>query len=388
MIRSFLRSFFLSIVVVLLAFSLAWSQSLSADSSYYVVIGAFAIPKNAIAHTAKAKEQHYDARYALNPNRKLVYVYVLNTEDRMAAIDEAVKLQNQSSYPDTWVFKGLLGENPQAVKIELAERKEAEKKLETSPVVGVGADLSNTNSTNEAKPLTKKFFFKVIAFATRDTVESDIEVFDADAVRSTKVGTYLGNNLVQVAPLKNKSGSMLVVCDVFGYRKLQYPLNFNTPEQSDVATIQGDTVLVPFELVRLQKGDKATMMNVYFYKDAAVMRAESRSEAGDLLHMLNENPKYKIRIHGHTNGNAQGKIITMGDSKDFFSLKRENKQARGSATKLSLRRAEVIQQYLIQNGIAPDRTQVIAWGGKQPIYEVDHMAAQANVRVEIEILDN
>jgi len=104
--------------------------------------------------------------------------------------------------------------------------------------------------------------------------------------------------------------------------------------------------------------------------------------------MLQENPRYKIRIHGHTNGNSAGKIISMGDSKNFFQLNKDNKEGRGSANKLSEERALLIQKYLIENGIDPARSEVKAWGGKQPIYEVDHQAAQANVRVEIEILDN
>jgi outer membrane protein OmpA-like peptidoglycan-associated protein len=118
------------------------------------------------------------------------------------------------------------------------------------------------------------------------------------------------------------------------------------------------------------------------------MRPESRYEVNSLLEMLTENPKYKIRIHGHTNGNSNGKIISMGDSKEFFALTRDNKEGHGSAKKLSEERAILIQNYLISNGVEASRTEVKAWGGKQPIYDVDHAAAQANVRVEIEILDN
>ncbi|MBP9927510.1 MAG: OmpA family protein, partial [Cyclobacteriaceae bacterium] len=111
-------------------------------------------------------------------------------------------------------------------------------------------------------------------------------------------------------------------------------------------------------------------------------------EVGSLLEMMKENPKYKIRIHGHTNGNSAGKIVSMGDSKNFFMLTRDNKDGHGSAQKLSEERAMLIRQYLVENGIDANRMEVKAWGGKKPIYEVDHPAAQANVRVEIEILEN
>ena len=390
------------------------------DQSLYVVIGAFAIPRNAIEFTENAKKQNYAAVYELNPKRKLFYVYVMHTEDRKAAINESIRLQKQSPYTDTWVYSGLLGDNPQVVKINESERAEAIEQLteEKKPasdmapgtivVTEVNQEVKSETETNteEVKavaegtivaavkptiieePGAKPFLFRITSLVDRDTLAGDVDIFDADAAtKNRKSGTYRGNDWVNVKPV-NKSGNMLLECEVFGYRKLQLPLNYNTPEATDGVTIDGNQITVPFELVRLQKGDKAIMFNVYFYKDAAIMSPESRYEVNSLLEMLQENPKYKIRIHGHTNGNSAGKIISMGDSKNFFQLNKDNKEGRGSAKKLSEERALLIQNYLIENGIDPVRSEVKAWGGKQPIYEVDHQAAQANVRVEIEILDN
>jgi outer membrane protein OmpA-like peptidoglycan-associated protein len=390
------------------------------DQSLYVVIGAFAIPRNAIEFTENAKKQNYPAVYELNPKRKLFYVYVMHTENRKAAINESIRLQKQSTYTDTWVYSGLLGDNPQVVKVNEAERAEAIEQLteekkpagDMAPVTIVVAEVNqearseSDSKTEEVKavaegaivvpvkpsiieePGTKPFLFRITALVDGDTLAGDVDIFDADAAnKNRKSGTYRGNDWVNVKPV-NKSGNMLLECEVFGYRKLQLPINYITPESTDGVNVNGNQITVAFELVRLQKGDKAIMFNVYFYKDAAIMRPESRYEVNSLLEMLQENPKYKIRIHGHTNGNSAGKIISMGDSKNFFQLNKDNKEGRGSAKKLSEERALLIQKYLIENGIDPARSEVKAWGGKQPIYEVDHQSAQANVRVEIEILDN
>lgn len=389
------------------------------DQSLYVVIGAFAIPRNAIEFTENAKKQGYPAVFELNPKRKLFYVYVLHSEDRQAAINESIRLQKQSPYTDTWVYSGLLGDNPQVVKINDAERKDAIDQLKTDnkPVAEITSvvateviaqQASGVNAKNdgmkpgsdtlqvanaktdmfEEVPGTKPFLFRIKALVDGDTLSGDVDFYDADAAKKNrKSATYRGNDWVNVKPI-NKSGNILLECEVFGYRKVQLPINYNTPEATDGVRVDGNKVTVPFELVRLQKGDKAIMFNVYFYKDAAVMRPESRYEVGSLLEMLQENPKYKIRIHGHTNGKSAGKIISMGESKNFFQLNKDNKEGYGSAKKLSEERALLIQKYLVENGIDVGRTQVKAWGGKQPIYEVDHASAQANVRVEIEILDN
>ncbi len=104
--------------------------------------------------------------------------------------------------------------------------------------------------------------------------------------------------------------------------------------------------------------------------------------------MLQENPKYKIKIHGHTNGGAHGKIISMDkDSKNYFALQ-NTREGVGSAKKLSEERAAVIRNYLVSNGVDASRMEVKAWGGKRPIHDKHSTRANENVRVEIEILEN
>jgi outer membrane protein OmpA-like peptidoglycan-associated protein len=405
-----MRLFFYLAVIIFCCPSLTTAQEMPhTDQSLYVVIGAFGIPRNAIEFTENAKKQGYPAQFELNPKRKLFYVYVLHTEDRKSAVTETVKLQKQSPFHDTWMYQGLLGDNPQVVKITETERKEVmvtlvEENKTTNPTDTVKQIPTSTITTTEPKPEEKTkpkavtplapadnrmFLFRITALADKDTLAGDVDVFDADgtAAKKRKMATYRGNDAVSVKSI-NKSGNMLLECEVFGYRKLQLPLNFNNPDSTEGVTLENNVVNVPFELVRLQKGDKAIMFNVYFYKDAAVMRPESRYEVNSLLDMMNENADYKIMIHGHTNGNAAGKIISMGTSKNFFQLNADNKEGRGSAKKLSEERAMLMKQFLIENGVKADRIQVKAWGGNQPIYEVDHASAHANVRVEIEILED
>ncbi len=119
------------------------------------------------------------------------------------------------------------------------------------------------------------------------------------------------------------------------YRKIQTVANFNQPEATEGITVEENKTVVPFELVRLKKGDFAVMYNVYFFKDAGIMRPESKYEVNSLLDMLKENPKYKIKIHGHTNGNAHGKVVSMGDSKNFFSITADVQEGFGSFKTIS-----------------------------------------------------
>lgn len=416
-------SFLLFALTVILNFKVsATNGQLDEKNSNYVVIGAFSIPKNAIEFTESARKNNLSAEFSINPARNLFYVFVLHTGSKQMAFEEAKKLREKSPYSDTWVFTGLLGEdqvkgndvNPvtgeKIIKIEAQDKPAnvvASSNGQTTSTIVKNSEVASTNATLVDPPKTevkepesikatqieeieeggKKFLFKIFTYVGSKEVQGDVDVMDLDKTKPRKVASYRGNEPVNVKPA-NKSGNVSLVCEVFGYRKISTSINFNEPQATEGIKMEDDKSVVPFELVRLKKGDYAVMYNVYFYKDAGIMRPESKYEVNSLLDMMKENPKYKIRIHGHTNGNAHGKVISMGDSKNFFALTSDVKEGFGSAKKLSEERAKVIQSYLIKEGVDPKRLQVKAWGGKRPVYEQDHAQAQANVRVEIEILED
>lgn len=369
----------------------------------YVVIGAFEFKKNAVRFSAKASNE-FKVMYEVNPNRNLYYVYILKTKDRQAAIAEALRLQANSPYNDTWVYSGPLGTDVGAVRGSDINpvTEEAIESVKATDAPAVEANVAEEPSTTieaeegvgekvEEKPLAvnddkqKNFLFRIYRADNNAELEGHVDVIDVE--RSRKLGTYAGNKAVQVSSPGTSSGNISLLCEVFGYRKVQKTVSFGDP-QGESITFDDDTYVVPFELVRLQKGDIAVMYNVYFFKDAAVMRPESRWEVNSLLDMLKENPNYKIKIHGHTNGNASGKIISKDEKSDnFFSLT-DTKDGFGSAKKLSEVRAEIIRDYLVANGIDASRMQIKAWGGKRPLVDKLHTQAQNNVRVEIEILED
>ena len=555
----------------------------------YVVIGAFSHEKNAIHFTDDAKHNRYPARFEMNPNRNLYYVYVLTTDDREYARAEALRLRSETKYFDAWVYSGVFGNigvaaingdqqdfnpvtgqrlenvnagenqkpteqadinsgrtlnraqqsmngstqveqqaslqsNPSAkrnnnvaaqrqakanpsIKPSGTQRQEngegqgenamdqiegeqqtsgsydpARKKnsvgvLQTGNTGAVikqrtsegvqqqsgdtsqenqqeasGAEqtypvsqreissetttLATKNAAKETsaeaqqtsdrlqndaqrtgtdsddgsvetdlittqqavkipapvrqstEPLSsedvvgKNFYFHLYRADNLNTVPGEVDAIDFE--KSRKMGTYPANEGVKVTMAGGKMKHISFVCQVFGYRKQQ--LEFDPDSPSDLLYLDDKgNLVVPFELVRLQKGDIAIMYNVFFFKDAAVMRPESRYEVNNLLDLLVENPSYNIVIHGHTNGNASGKIIRMDKAGNFYSLS-GTKQGFGSAKQLSEERAVVIREFLISSGISADRMQVKAWGGKKPIHDKHSVRAQENVRVEIEIL--
>ena len=366
------------------------------DTSHwsYVVIGAFAVRDHANTCVENAKKMNFNAESALNPTRNLYYVYVLHTVDRETAVTEANKIRKATRYSDTWVYTGILGNRTEVTKgsddnpITAQPPGKAETKDTTALVMREGSITEST--VNKVAPMveaeggSKNFLFKIFTADDQRELAGDIDVIDAE--KGKKVASYQGNQNVVIRPV-NKTGNVSFVCEVFGYRTLKQDLNFNRPQEAEgIVTEQGQTI-VPFGLIRLKRGDISVMYNVYFFKDAAIMQPQSRNEVTSLLTMMKENPALKIRIHGHTNGSAPGKIISVGKSRKFFSLT-DTMEGFGSAKKLSAERAKVIRAYLMAEGIDEKRMEIKAWGGKRPVYDKLGAQARSNVRVEIEILED
>jgi len=383
-----------------LNFGAIGGSQIDGANSNYVVIGAFAIQSNAKHFAENAKKLNFKADLDINPTRNLFYVYVLHTGDSAVANAQARKLRTQSRFNDTWVYRGLLGIDAKSgMDVNpVTEEKLVEvesKDTQAIPVIPQAEIESANTSTEESKPTvvqpilgtieagSKGFIFETNS-SMGEPVDGEIEVIDAE--RNVKSASYESNKLVGLKPI-NKSGRLTLMCQVFGYRKAQTDVNYNLPASTPGAVVENGYTIIPFELIPLRKGDIAVMYNVLFFKDAAIMRPDSRYEINRLKDIMIENPNLKVKIHGHTNGNSAGKIIRMGDKKSFFSLT-GGEEGFGSAKELSQSRAEVIRDFLVEEGVDVNRLVVKAWGGKRPIHNKKSSLAHENVRVEIEILED
>ncbi|CAN0498235.1 unnamed protein product, partial [Phaeothamnion confervicola] len=170
----------------------------------YVVIGAFSIQKNATRFTRQAPKYDLSAKYAMNHNRDLYYVYVLTTDQRTKAIDAALALQNRpdSVFSDAWVYHGSFEKSEQGEVISSKEINQSSKQKSSAEVI---AQSDNTKSTPE-KEETKPFIFRITRLDDSTEVTGDVLVVDVD--RAIKIGTYDGNKTVDVPKPKGKSGEI------------------------------------------------------------------------------------------------------------------------------------------------------------------------------------
>ena len=417
-----LRSTFISSAVgILVFFSVHAHQTPTSikdsERRSFVVIAAFNFHHNAKRYTEYIQGQEMSAAYAFNKDRQLYYVYALMSEEDRKAKDLVWKLRENHDFNDAWVFRGRLVENEKVaelIKVDIpatSTKMASDKSVPESNSGSTAQSLVDSSTKNQLtqhservaspalrkvaarkEPLIKeqyKLYINTINAKKFKEVRGLMEIRDHQ--RDKKVKAVNSHQLFGVNDPKNGNHTIKVVSRIFGYRPAEHVINLEQPvNDSTTAFVEtiGDSIIVHFDLERLRKGEIAVMWNVLFFKDAAIMRPESKAEVNSLLAMLKENDRLKIKIHGHTNGNSHGQLLHLNlEDKDFFSLSGNHMEDIGSAKKLSEYRGYTIQYYLMDQGIDESRMEVIGWGGKKMIFDKHDPQARKNVRVEIEITD-
>ncbi len=401
------KFYYLSFIVGLLSiFNSAFGQpSNELKPGYYVVVSAYAKSRENVAqnYIELLKLKGYKADYGFNTSRNLYFAYLSYFDNLKASLQEMRNTRSKGEFKEAWVrvVPGDITEAPlvtqapvpvepvkaipeTVTKTEASEVPQAEVNPEPDPAIIDNPEIKQYPVMTLGNT---EVFLSLYNARNNRIVDGMVAVVDTD--RSKQLTKVKGNEYLVLPDPKSKSGQLTLICEAFGYRKVQQEINYPLPLADTVKPyidLMGTTLVINFDLVRYHKGDIATLYNVYFYNDAALMRSESKFELNNLLQLMQENPNYKIRLHGHANGNYHGKILSVGPDKNFFSLDGA-KQSVGSAKDLSGNRAGVIKEYLVANGIDASRMEVRAWGGKRPIYDKRSVNAQKNVRVEVEILE-
>jgi outer membrane protein OmpA-like peptidoglycan-associated protein len=390
---------------------------------YYIVVAAYRARSLDFVKrfTTRVNRNGRHAKYGYDAIRGFYYVYLDYYTNFDVSIKEMLKTRKAGGFTDAWVR--IMKTQPMNEKVNLlveqkagestppGEKIQLKKEEEIKPVEpareavtlqetvvtqvalisnAVTIENLNTDPVYHPEILTHAPVFLSMNNPTNNSiVPGDIEVIDTE--RSRLISKVKGNDYLTLPDPKSKSGNLTLVGSAFGYRRLQHEIGYKSTEKDTLQpyiALVGNYYMIKFDMVRLHRGDIATLYNVYFYNDAAIMLPESKYELNSLLQMMKENPRYRIRLHGHTNGHARGTIVTMGERKNFFELTPDVKKGIGSARDLSRERAEVIRDWLIANDISADRMDIKAWGGSRMIHDKNSVHARKNVRVEVEVLQD
>lgn len=362
---------------------------------YYVVIGGFHNEDNAKRLCVYAAEQNLPAVYAFNADRKMFYVYVRATQTKEVADDILGRLRTTTVFRDAWVFNGQLSGSSLVRRQPPAIEKTAPPEIEHQQPEPVAEVVENTSSSasvaeetpppsNAPKPAGRPFIFKLVNEETGTPVDGMVRLMENE--RAAQFRGYNANGIVYVPAPSNRSGKWIVVAQALGFRPSRVSVVYEKADQLEGATVGSDNeIVIPLGLKRVKKGDYIEMESVKFFNNAALLAPGSEAELEQLVAMMEENPRYQIRVHGHTNGDDDRDIVSIGKSTNFFGSDVANAKSHGSAKELSLLRAELVKAYLVQQGIDDSRISTKGEGGREMIYDPKGTLAGLNDRVEVEI---
>jgi len=118
-------------------------------------------------------------------------------------------------------------------------------------------------------------------------------------------------------------------------------------------------------LKKVEVGSKIVLQNIFFEFNKAILQPESKPELDRLVKLLNDVPSLKLEISGHT---------------DNIGTQAYNEQ-------LSEDRAKAVVDYLIKQGIGPDRLTHKGYGFSQPIADNTTEEGRAlNRRTEFKVI--
>lgn len=411
------------VVFFVLSFQTSAQSTRELEEGYYVVIGVYSESKEYYAqrYVKTVAEEGYEAAYGFNSSKKYYYVYIYSSQSINSAIRRMRQTRQTTPFGDSWVFVcdgGIastgIGQNDLVISDtpsrqesdgEVIRQDKEQERAEATPAVTdkeegeeqaskelvdeAPVEASNPSGKNKVESLSDvKVLFNLFDASNNEAVKGQVQVIDTE--RAKYLETRKGGENVSIKDPGSATGKLSLICDRFGFRKQQKEINYFDPlsdSTREYIEYANGVYTVNFDLVPYRVGDIVIMYNVSFFRDAAIMRPESKYEITSLLEMMQKDPDLVIRIHGHVNGRQPGKIIGRGGSESYFALSKSNKEGFGTARDLSRQRAELIRQFLIDKGINEDRMEVKAWGGRRMLYDKLSTRADENVRVEVEILE-
>ena len=317
------------------------------SNEYYVVIGTYYEEPNALKHMQQARLYVKGAGYFFNNTTNSYYVFAYKSGDKYFTLKKLHELRANAYFKDAWYYKHRVNK-----VLAKKQRKKNDLQATKPPPPAKGAVLQQggpeKTETIHILPVTE-----------------DVP----DVVLEAK-----GPIVNASEPHRDRPKNDLVA------DSRSHTIPAVTTDFVDKSAID--------QLQTAKSGDVIIFNNLLFHRNAAILQRSSESDLNKLLGIMLDNANMKIKIHGHTNGDFRGEIVTMGKkNKDYFQANSKNNYVQGDAVLLSIERAKIISKYLKEKGVLASRIQVQGWGGQKTIYPLNSTNASLNSRVEIEILE-
>lgn len=120
-----------------------------------------------------------------------------------------------------------------------------------------------------------------------------------------------------------------------------------------------------YKLTKLVVGEYIQLKRIYFQEGEFELLSLSYEQLNTLVTLMNNHPKMKIEIAGHTDNSGSAKYNQ----------------------RLSQNRADAVKRYLVDKGVKKKRIKGVGYGGTKPIVNgKDPKSKQENRRVEFKVI--
>ena len=221
----------------------------------------------------------------------------------------------------------------------------------------------NDNTIESKVDVTRKFLTvfrgNTIDLLNAQPVAATIDITDNGSGKITEtVNTNSATGKFLITLPSGKNYGIAVKANNY----LFHSENFDLPDGGE-----DNIVSKTIQLKNVAVGNTITLTNIFFDLGKATLRIESNAELDRLVKLMNDAPKLKIEISGHTDNTGSAAM-------------NEN---------LSQQRANAVVAYIVTKGIDTSRLTAKGYGSKKPIATNDtESGRQQNRRTEFKITSN
>jgi outer membrane protein OmpA-like peptidoglycan-associated protein len=386
-------------------------------AGYYVVIASFEKESNAREFVAEVRHTFEDASYSYDKSRKMYYVHVFKTSRKEEAQKWTAVLRNEKGFKEAWVLADAGSDA--AFALQGARSHQMARYGGVSAGFGDGLVLTSAApdgntaryEANDAASVARESWVKAETVSYLRGAARRPDVFSNDGLKSQAFTFVIedpdGKEMPGEVSLVNFEKSKVIasfrpgeqvsirgtrreqmvafVCEELGYAMESrfYNIDHLSRGQNIRKNAQG-VWEVRIKLKRMELYDQAILYKTKFHKDEAILEASSTGELNELVKVMKANPTYEIVLHSHCN--KGGRHLIALPSEGNASGQHVSRVRKGSDRMLTRARAKVIRDYLVENGVAMERVDIVGWGSREMLVNPTGEDVGLNERVEVELV--
>ena len=194
---------------------------------------------------------------------------------------------------------------------------------------------------------------------THEILTATIELVDVD--KNEVLASFKSNSATGAYVVSLPAGRNYGIA-VKAKNYLFHSENFNIPESDGY-----NEEVLNINLYRIKVGSSIRLNNIFFAYQKADLTPNSQNELDRVLALMEENPKIKIEVSGHT----------------------DNVGSRDYNLKLSTQRAKSVYDYLISKGVKESRITYVGYGFDKPVADnSSESGRKLNRRSEIKVIED